>query len=142
MGAALSVWSSREEVKKEKIKLDNFCTVFQAELYVIYRATKLTTCIDKICIISDSRSALDIIVDPDSFQPIAFAIRRELYDNKHAGKEIKLTWIKAHAGHIRNERADDLVKEAALKIKAKATYDRCPISFDTCLSRLPCISNL
>lgn len=42
---------------------------------------------------------------------------------------IELFWIKAHAGHAGNERADQLAKEAAVKSKIKPIYDRCPISF-------------
>lgn len=45
------------------------------------------------------------------------------------GMHIELFWIKAHAGHAGNERADQLAKEAAVKSKIKPIYDRCPISF-------------
>ncbi|XP_026745990.1 uncharacterized protein LOC113507325 [Trichoplusia ni] len=47
----------------------------------------------------------------------------------HTGKTVSLYWVKAHVGIIGNERADELAKQAALHIKTKPAYDRCPISF-------------
>lgn len=38
-------------------------------------------------------------------------------------------WIKAHAGLAGNERADELAKQAALKLRTRPHYDACPVSF-------------
>ncbi|CAH2108105.1 unnamed protein product [Euphydryas editha] len=45
-------------------------------------------------------------------------------------KRISLFWIKAHAGLEGNELSNQLVKEAAQKLKRKFDYDSCPVSFD------------
>lgn len=44
-------------------------------------------------------------------------------------KNTRLFWIKAHAGLRGNERADELARAAALTLKKKPDYDRCPMSF-------------
>lgn len=87
-------------------------------------------------IMSDSRSALDIIKNCNDFHLVAFAIRRDIADCVEIGTNIHFFWITAHAGYIGNERADLLAKEAAQKIKTKARYDRCPISYIKKESRL------
>ncbi|GBP51626.1 hypothetical protein EVAR_96222_1 [Eumeta japonica] len=39
-------------------------------------------------------------------------------------RSVRLFWVRAHAGTVGNERADELVRNAAIKKKAKADYDR------------------
>jgi len=41
---------------------------------------------------------------------------------------MEFNWIKAHAGHQRNEQADELAKEAATNSDIKVCYDRTPKS--------------
>lgn len=132
MGAALTIWENGNEIKNEKIKLESYCTVFQAELFAIYSAVKMAKSIGNskiVKIISDSRSALDLIFNLKELHPIADAIRQKMYECQNSGTSIKLFLIKAHAGHMGNEQADELAKDAALKTKTIPRYDRCPISF-------------
>lgn len=49
----------RNKNRKNEIRI--FCTVFQAELYAIYRAGKSAKGMDNVNIMSDSISALEII---------------------------------------------------------------------------------
>ncbi|KAJ2942515.1 hypothetical protein O0L34_g1979 [Tuta absoluta] len=82
----------------------------------------------KCNIISDSRSALDCICDPNSVHPIVSEIHTLIGEILLLGGEIRLFWIKAHAGISGNERADELAKQAALKSKTRPVYDRFPLS--------------
>ncbi|CAK1588833.1 unnamed protein product [Parnassius mnemosyne] len=131
VGAALSVWRHAVEISTRKLKLEDFCTVYQAELLAIFEATNyaLRDSAMYCNIYSDSRSALQTVVQNVTFHPLAANIRKNISKIQKQGKLIKLLWVKAHAGLEGNERADELAKEAALKLKRKPNYDKCPISF-------------
>lgn len=131
VGAALSLWSGEAEIKAFKLKLPSYCTVYQAELLAICRATQeiLKRSEGTFGIYSDSRSALQSVVNNGSLHPLAVEARENLSTSRLQNKEISLFWIKAHAGLERNERADQLAKEAAINKKRRLDYDYCPVSF-------------
>lgn len=131
VGAALSLWSGDSEKKAFKLALPNYCTVYQAELLAIYKATTviLGHNASTFGIYSDSMAALQTIQNLKCFHPLAVRIRENLKTMSLQNKVVKLFWIKAHAGLVGNERADELAKEAAIKSKKKPEYDLCPISF-------------
>ncbi|KAL0883533.1 hypothetical protein ABMA27_015688 [Loxostege sticticalis] len=131
VGAALSLWKGNEEVTSRKFKLENFCTVYQAELLALQKATELAIShkAGAFNVYCDSRSALQTVADGTSLHPIANNIRRNLDNISKLNKIINLFWIKAHAGLEGNERADELAKAAAVGIKRRPDYDVCPVSF-------------
>ncbi|XP_063827121.1 uncharacterized protein LOC135076627 [Ostrinia nubilalis] len=132
VGAALSLWNDGAEITVKKLKLEEFCTVFQAELLAITKATAIIKAHRTggiFSIYSDSRSALETITRGVSLHPLVIETRKNIQEAAENGKTIKLFWIKAHAGMEGNERADELAKEAALRLKKKPDYDECPISF-------------
>lgn len=131
VGAALSVWEGNVEVKSQKLKLESFCSVYQAELLALEKATKLAveSRTEKCNIYSDSRSALETIVDNVSLHPLAERTRTNLQTAQIHGKIVNLFWVKAHVGVEGNERADALAKGAALGLKKRPDYDLCPVSF-------------
>nr|XP_037872912.1 uncharacterized protein LOC119629799 [Bombyx mori] len=130
VGASLSFWSNEVETKCKKLKLSSYCTVFQAELLAICRSTReiIKHPKDSFGIYSDSRSSLEAVTNNRSLHPLVVEIRRNLEECKRRNKRVALFWIKAHAGLEGNERADQLAKEAALKLKTKPDYDLCPVS--------------
>ncbi|XP_073958603.1 uncharacterized protein [Choristoneura fumiferana] len=131
VGAALSIWNGESETKTLKLALPSFCTVYQAELLALSRATgvilgqKAAT----FGIYSDSMAALLTIKNHGCLHPLAVEARSNLAALSRQGKVVRLFWIKAHVGLEGNERADGLAKEAALKSKRKPDYDLCPVSF-------------
>lgn len=131
VGASLSCWNSGAETKAQKFKLETYCTVFQAEMLAVLKATEYVLKSPKkdFGIYSDSRSALEIIGNLNSFNPVVMEIRKNLAKAEEQGKETKLFWVKAHVGTAGNERADMLAKEAALTLKRKPHYDLCPVSY-------------
>lgn len=129
VGAALSCWNGATEMRYRKFKLEPCCTVFQAELYALLRATEEALSWGETNIFSDSRSALELVQDRDSFHPLVRGIRGNLTRAKEQGKNIRLFWIRAHVGVTGNERADELAKDAALHKKTASDYDKCPVSF-------------
>lgn len=132
VGGAITYWKQEVELGQAKFVLPKYCSVYQAELAAIYRATKLISAkaqFTRVAIISDSRAALQTLEDPNNTNPIANQIRMELSNLEEKGVEIKLFWVKAHINIKGNERADALAKEAALKLRTKPAYDAFPLSF-------------
>ncbi|XP_063382997.1 uncharacterized protein LOC134669402 [Cydia fagiglandana] len=131
VGAALSIWKGETEIKAHKLALSEQCTVYQAELLALCKATReITASREKTFgIYSDSMAALQTIQNRKCFHPLAVEARDNLRTSSRQGKMVTLHWIKAHAGLEGNERADVLAKEAAVGSKRKPNYDRCPVSF-------------
>ncbi|XP_045540849.1 ribonuclease H-like [Papilio machaon] len=133
VGAALSIWDGAVETKTRKLKLDNCCTVYQVELLAINAATNIALATPgNYNILSDSRSALQTLADPDDTHPLAEEARKNIRRIKTRGNTINLYWVKAHVGITGNERADALAKDAALKLKKKPDYEQCPVSNRLC----------
>lgn len=132
VGAAFTYWTKGTETRTKKLKLGSFCTVFQAELYALHQATELLCRVkqDTVGILSDSRSALELVRNPDTFHPLAFGIRQNIAKLKGSGCIIQLYWIRAHVGVPGNERADELAKQAALYTKTLPHYDKSPVSYE------------
>lgn len=137
VGAALSLWNDVAETKTKKLKLPSYCSVYQAELLAISTATKEILRRKEISfgIYSDSRSSLEAVTNYGSVHPLAVETRKNLRAIKYQNKDVSLFWVKAHAGLQGNERADQLAKEAAQRLKTKPDYDLCPISFVKSLIR-------
>ncbi|XP_049869337.1 uncharacterized protein LOC126369089 [Pectinophora gossypiella] len=129
VGAALSRWLGGREVEHKKFKLEPYCSVFQAELFALWRAVEMASAHEVTNILSDSRSSLELLKNRKELHPLAVKIRKTLREIRAKDKTVKLFWIRAHVGVAGNERADELAKEAALKLKVKSHYDRCPTSF-------------
>lgn len=131
VGAALSVWKGESEVRNQKFCLSAYCTVYQAELLAICKATGgiLKGREKSYGLYSDSMAALETVANHSSLHPLAVESRENLRKALTQGKDVSLFWVKAHAGLLGNERADDLAKEAALTSKRKPDYDKCPVSY-------------
>ncbi|XP_047028029.1 uncharacterized protein LOC124636138 [Helicoverpa zea] len=131
VGAAVSIWIGNTETRTLKLALANFCTVYQAELLAICRATKeiRRSTAESFGIYSDSMAALQTVKNHGCLHPLAVETRDNLKAISRQAKIVNLYWIKAHAGIEGNERADALAKEAAINSKKKPDYDLCPVSF-------------
>ncbi|GBP83163.1 hypothetical protein EVAR_59576_1 [Eumeta japonica] len=131
VGAALTEWRDEMESRNSTFRLESFCTVFQAEMFALHRAIKrVKEGKDRLVnIFSDSKSSLQMLTAPKTYNPLAHAARQDIRDIVAEGREVRLFWVRAHAGTTGNERADELARNAALKKKTAADYDRYPLSY-------------
>ena len=95
-------------------RLSDDTSVFIAELHAIFIALRLIEHhnIRRTCICSDSRSALQCILNPTYKDYLHFQIinlHQQLIDQ---GAHIKFLWIPAHSGINGNEKADEGAKRA------------------------------
>ncbi|GBP91332.1 hypothetical protein EVAR_57749_1 [Eumeta japonica] len=116
VGAALTEW--RDEMESEPtFRLESFCTVFQAEMFALHRAIKrVKKGKDRLVnIFSDSKSSLQMLTAPKTYNPLAHAAPR--HQGYRCGRqEVRLFWVRAHA-EPRATSADELARNAALKRK-------------------------
>lgn len=131
VGDAMSCWEGEEEKKTVKLRLEDNCTVCQAELLALNMAIEMAekSKNKKIAIFSDSRSALDLISNPSAFHGLAHEIKETVLETKRRGVNFNFYWVKAHVGIPGNARANELAKEAALYNKKKTDYDKFPVSY-------------
>ncbi|GBP15051.1 hypothetical protein EVAR_6691_1 [Eumeta japonica] len=130
-GAALTEWRDGEETWYSTLRLDPFCTVFQAEMVALQRAIRRVKKSKDglVNVFSDSRSALEVLTGPKTYHPLAHEARRDISEIVAKGRAVRLFWVKAHAGIAGNERADELARRAALTKKTAADYDKFPLSY-------------
>jgi hypothetical protein len=79
-----------------------------------------------IMIHTDSRITLDSLKNMKNWNYLIEAIRKKTIVMEKENWYIEYTWIKAHAGHERNELADKLAKEATRD--SKICYNKIPKS--------------
>lgn len=143
VGGAVTCWSDRCEVRHTRFRLENYCSVFQAELCAILRALQLAEGRGEsaFSIASDSRSSLEAVSDPNSLHPLVAEIKELIVRLGQEGKAVTLYWVKAHCGIEGNERADELAKQAALRDRRQPFYDKYPLSYAKRLVRSDSIND-
>ncbi|CAH2105843.1 unnamed protein product [Euphydryas editha] len=131
VGAALTCWDQGREVRYSTFRLEPHNTVFQSEMYALFRAVDIakTSKSSSINILSDSRSSLDLLRSPTVTHPLAVEMKSRIRRLREENKTVRFFWLRAHVGTPGNERADELAKKAALTKKTAPDYDKIPISY-------------
>ncbi|XP_023236859.1 uncharacterized protein LOC111635946 [Centruroides sculpturatus] len=123
VGCSFVVYNNNNEVNNEIYKLDNMCSVFQAELFAIGKAiefinrnyTNISATVH-----TDSLSAYNILLS-NKLHPLAESIRNDI---RLSDCKIHLNWVRAHQGLEGNERADQLAKTATTINNDRITYSK------------------
>lgn len=114
-GTGCGVYSNDLQVEKS-YKIHDYCTIFQAEVLAIYKATELMLerklCNGKIEFFVDSQSALKALDVPNTNSQLVERCKRTL-NVLSLQNEVTLTWIPGHEGHIGNEKADELARKGS-----------------------------
>ncbi|CAH2097271.1 unnamed protein product [Euphydryas editha] len=131
VGAALTCWDQGREVRYSTFRLERHNTVFQSEMYALFRAVDMAKTLksSSINILSDSRSSLDLLRSPSVTHPLAVEMKSRIRRLREENKTVRFFWLRAHVGTPGNERADELAKKAALTKKTAPDYDKVPISY-------------
>ncbi|GBP29317.1 hypothetical protein EVAR_22688_1 [Eumeta japonica] len=100
VGAALTEWRDGEEAWYSTLRLDSFCTVFQAEMVALQKAIRIMKKgKDGLAnVFSDSRSALEALTGPKTYHHLAHEARRDISEIIAEGNALRLFWVKVHVG--------------------------------------------
>jgi len=84
---------------------------------------------DRTALIStDSRITLESLRNRKNHIYLIEKIRKKVIEIENQNWKIEFNWIKAHAGHHRNEVVDQTAKEAAINSDINECYTRIPKS--------------
>ena len=120
VGSGLAIFTGKELVTQLKYKLDNRYSNNEAGQLAISKALEAIETIDieensprTQAIITDSRIALDSIKNVNNSSYLIEEIRKRLSKLERSSWTVAFSWVKAHAGILGNELADQLAKAAA-----------------------------
>ncbi|XP_067132763.1 uncharacterized protein [Centruroides vittatus] len=124
VGAAYTVLERGHEISYGQYRLEDYFTVYQAELFAILMAVRwsiTTQSAHEIIIHMDSQAAIQTLQQYKDSNQMAMEVKKLL---KLSNIIVKVKWVKAHVGVADNERADALAKEAANL--PEVTYNKIP----------------
>lgn len=132
VGAAFIVLNNNgTTLKTKKLKLHDHCSVFQAEMLALEYATDWIISYNntnKFCLLSDSKSGLTELMNPNTTNYLANNILVNYNHIKQQGKTIQFVWVRGHIGVGGNELADIAAKSAA-NLHKSSDYLQIPISY-------------
>ncbi|GBP82542.1 Retrovirus-related Pol polyprotein from type-1 retrotransposable element R1 4 [Eumeta japonica] len=95
VGAAITWWTKDTESEYQNLSLHPSCSVYQAEMYALYRAVAMVKASREkvVNILSDSRSSLELLSNPRAGHPLAHAIKESTRNANAEEKEIHFYWL-------------------------------------------------
>lgn len=120
VGGAMTWWKEGREARFSTFRLESFYTVFQAELFALHKAIQavIKAKDGHVGIYSDTKSSLEMLANPSPPHRLALKAQMTIREIRAEERSVRLDWVRAHVGTIRNERADELAKLAAHKTTA------------------------
>ena len=111
-GCGFTIQQHGTEILAGKYGLPPYTSVYQAELFAIEMAIRQLTNMSirgPVTIHTDSLSAIQALQSPDIVSQQCLQTLEQI-NNYGAHNDLRIHWIKAHAGNPGNERADELAK--------------------------------
>lgn len=95
VGPALSIWDCETETWSRKSELSSYCTVYQAKLLVICRATEVVLKSEEETLgtYCDSRTADESVRNWNTVHPLAVSATVFLLDSVAEGKKVGFFWV-------------------------------------------------
>ena len=130
VGSGVATYYDPELPPQERFfHLGKYLSVFQSEVYALEKAVEEILNAywkdKRIIIHTDSRSALQALTSNVITSKQVWRLR-SLLEIVCRGNDITLRWIKAHADHVGNEKADELAKKGANEIDRTPSDIPCP----------------
>ena len=118
IGSGVVAFKAADKILDECHRHPPGCTVFQAEVYAIWRACELILSWpdsehQSITILSDSQAAI-LAIQSHLINSEVVLKARETLNYAGENRQIQIKWIKAHNGHFGNEEADKKAKQGAM----------------------------
>ena len=129
VGAAFVIYHPNGRMESRKLRMDQSCSVFQAELLALNKALLWIQKYSKtdVTVYSDSQSSIKAIQQRSNPNLLVNSIHHILHEVTPR-LSVKFVWVQAHVGIEGNEAADSAAKEAAIQKRAKE-YTSFPISY-------------
>ena len=119
-GAGFVIYTNNSEAEFDSVRLPDYGTVFQGEMLAIKLAAE--RCYEKLApgtkyikLFSDSQAALKSLNKPNVKSKLVAQTIAALNNLGRQVNRLQLSWIKAHANHKGNERADELARNAVFQ---------------------------
>ena len=139
VGAAYVVYNNRREIAHKILPMDEYCSVYQAELVAITESLewviKSRPQTSRLTVLSDSKSALQSLEDRRTCNPIVFSIQNQIRKLQELNVYCEFAWVRGHAGITGNERADHLAKQAASNTSRRKVFNEFPLSYAKAITR-------
>ncbi|CAG4934558.1 unnamed protein product [Colias eurytheme] len=92
VGAALTWWDKGKETRYSTFRLESHNTVFQSEMYALYRAVKMarSSKAKTVNIMSDSRSSLELLKNPCVTHQLALEIKKLIAETRAEDREFQM----------------------------------------------------
>ncbi|GBP24700.1 hypothetical protein EVAR_15907_1 [Eumeta japonica] len=125
-------WRDGEAIWYSTLRLDPFCTVFQAEMFALQRTLRRARNGKDglVYIFRDSRSSLEVLTGSKTYHSLVHEARRNISEIVAEDRAVRLFWVRADVKIAGNDCADELNRRATITKSMAADYDRFPLSHE------------
>ena len=125
-GSGYVIYQNEVSIHEDHFHLGKYTTVFQAEIYAILKVAthldEMRTSNQKIIIHSDSQAAI-LALNNTRVTSNLVHLAMTYLNNIATTNDVTIVWVKAHAGHEGNEKADELAKAGAADEENHVQHD-------------------
>jgi ribonuclease HI len=136
VGSGIAIFSDSNLTATLQYRLNGRCSNNQAEQMAILKALEYIQNLKikgkRVLLYTDSRITLQSLQNQKNHTHLTDQITTKVTEMETQEWKVEFSWIRAHAGHHRNELADQLAKEAANTKNIDECYNRIPKSAVLC----------